>query len=147
MPCIENSPLKPRFLSQSTWRTMIMFPQSSTILKKNGFTNIKQQFGKSEQYKTNSHRMTFVNIVGTSNVRGNSRTTLMTFPIARAWVEHKTTANYLLVNFGVCAIPFVQMWVIAAVTAKRTTTTTVLPSVFTTDNKKALRNAITNEGR
>ncbi|OAD65672.1 hypothetical protein PHYBLDRAFT_153151 [Phycomyces blakesleeanus NRRL 1555(-)] len=48
-------------------------------------------------YKTNSHRMTYVNIVGTSNVSGNPRTTLKTYPIAGAWVEHETEENYLWV--------------------------------------------------
>ncbi|OAD67051.1 hypothetical protein PHYBLDRAFT_70406 [Phycomyces blakesleeanus NRRL 1555(-)] len=46
-------------------------------------------------YKTNSHQMTYVNIVGTSNMSGNSCTTLKMYPIAGAWVEHETEENYL----------------------------------------------------
>ncbi|OAD71617.1 hypothetical protein PHYBLDRAFT_70051 [Phycomyces blakesleeanus NRRL 1555(-)] len=53
-------------------------------------------------YKTNSHRMTFVNIADTSNVTGKSCRTLKTFPIAGAWVEYEMVENYLWVLRCLC---------------------------------------------
>ncbi|OAD70062.1 hypothetical protein PHYBLDRAFT_148629 [Phycomyces blakesleeanus NRRL 1555(-)] len=128
--------------------------------------NIKQQFRKPEEgreifsfitalqeldfyvrysigdNKTNSHQMTYVNIVDISNVSGTPHTTMKTFPIAGAWVDHKTIDNYLWVLF--CLHNSVWPDVNDSSSSYTTTATLLLPSVFITDNEKALRNAITN---
>jgi hypothetical protein len=47
-------------------------------------------------YKTNTHKLTFVNIAGTSNVTSTSsgRGSLQIFPVASAWVNNELEATY-----------------------------------------------------
>ncbi|OAD67113.1 hypothetical protein PHYBLDRAFT_151717 [Phycomyces blakesleeanus NRRL 1555(-)] len=93
---------------------------------------------------TNSHQMTYVNIVGTSNVSGNPHTTLKTFPIAGAWVDHEIEENYLWVISCLCN----AVWPDVHDNNNNNNNnnnnqTPLLSDVFITDNEKALRNAIT----
>ncbi|OAD76751.1 hypothetical protein PHYBLDRAFT_142260 [Phycomyces blakesleeanus NRRL 1555(-)] len=122
-----------------------------TNIVRHDIANIKQHFGKLEKgkemfdfittlqdldfhvrmsetviidatYKTNSHQMTYVNIVGTSNVSGNPRTTLKTCLRDAVWPDDNNNNNS---------------------NSSNNTKTILLPDVFITDNEKALRKAIT----
>lgn len=82
-------------------------------------------------YKTNAHKMSLVNIVGTSNtssVKGGNR--LQTFAVAAAFISSETEAVYT----------WIMEELRQAVWPKDSTFT--LPSVFVTDNEQALKNAI-----
>lgn len=83
-------------------------------------------------YKTNSHKLTFINIVGTCNVSSTtseSREHLQTFGIAGAWVnsELESTYTWALKQLKESVWPTEEYG---------------KPGVFITDNEKALRNAI-----
>ncbi|CEG84362.1 hypothetical protein RMATCC62417_18177 [Rhizopus microsporus] len=84
-------------------------------------------------YKTNSHGLTLLSIVGTSNTTGDVRDTLTTYHIAGVWMEHKKTENYLwaLQMFKDSVFP----------DALVANTSLELPNVFVTDNESALRRA------
>ncbi|KAG2191762.1 hypothetical protein INT47_010578 [Mucor saturninus] len=82
-------------------------------------------------YKTNAHKMSLVNIVGTSNassVKGGNR--LQTFAIAAAFVNSETEGTY--------------QWILEELREAvwPTETSFKLPSVIVTDNEQALCNAI-----
>lgn len=83
-------------------------------------------------YKTNAHRMSLVNIVGTSNVSstrsGNNR--LQTFAVAAAFINSETEDAYtwILKELRDAIWPAEEKF--------------RLPSVIVTDNERALRNAI-----
>lgn len=82
-------------------------------------------------YKTNAHKMSLVNIVGTSNassVKGGNR--LQTFAIAAAFVNNETeqTYNWILEELREAVWPIEANY--------------KLPSIIVTDNEQALRNAI-----
>ncbi|KAG2195514.1 hypothetical protein INT47_002710, partial [Mucor saturninus] len=82
-------------------------------------------------YKTNAHKMSLVNIVGTSNassVKGGNR--LQTFAVAAAFVNSETEGTY--------------QWILEELREAvwPTETSFKLPSVIVTDNEQALRNAI-----
>ncbi|KAG2193120.1 hypothetical protein INT47_003111 [Mucor saturninus] len=82
-------------------------------------------------YKTNAHKMSLVNIVGTSNassVKGGNH--LQTFAIAAAFVNSETEGTY--------------QWILEELREAvwPTETSFKLPSVIVTDNEHALRNAI-----
>ena len=84
-------------------------------------------------YKTNAHKMSLVNIVGTSNsssIKGSNR--LQTFAIAAAFVNNETENTY--------------QWILEELrdAVWPTETRYKLPSVIVTDNEQALRNAIEN---
>ncbi|KAG2232112.1 hypothetical protein INT48_006789, partial [Thamnidium elegans] len=79
-------------------------------------------------YKTNAHKMSLINIVGTGNVssiRVDNR--LETFPIAAAFVSSKIEDDYT--------------WVLKELRSA-VWDDSELPSVFVTDNEQALKNAI-----
>lgn len=80
-------------------------------------------------YKTNAHKMSLINIVGTSNassVRVDNK--LETFPIAAAFVNSETEEAYT--------------WVLKELKNAVWNGDDENPSVFVTDNEQALRNAI-----
>lgn len=83
-------------------------------------------------YKTNSQKLTFINIVGTCNVSSvtsGSREHLQTYAIAGAWVSNETERTYT--------------WALEQLKeAVWPTEDYGAPGVFITDNEKALRNAI-----
>ncbi|CEG79692.1 hypothetical protein RMATCC62417_14127 [Rhizopus microsporus] len=85
-------------------------------------------------YKTNSHGLAFLNIVGTSNTTGDVRDTLTTYHIAGVWMEHEKTENYLW------ALQMLKDSVFPD--ALVANTSLELPYVFVTDNESALRWAI-----
>lgn len=83
-------------------------------------------------YKTNAHKISLVNIVGTSNTSSiRKENKLQTFAVAAAFVNSETEEIYT--------------WILEelrdAVWSSHLPKTT-LPSVFVTDNEQALRNAI-----
>jgi hypothetical protein len=83
-------------------------------------------------YKTNSSKLTFINIVGTCNassVTAETRNHLQTFAIAGAWVsnELETSYKWALEQLKEAVWPSEEYGA---------------PGVFITDNEKALRNAI-----
>jgi hypothetical protein len=82
-------------------------------------------------YKTNMHKLTFVNIVGTSNVTSTSsgRGSLQTFPVASAWVNNELEIIYTWV--------FQQLKESIWPTMEHE-----YPEVFLTDNDKSVHNAI-----
>ncbi|CEG66588.1 hypothetical protein RMATCC62417_03135 [Rhizopus microsporus] len=82
-------------------------------------------------YKTNVHKLTFVNIVGTSNVTSTNsgRESLQTFLIACAWVSNELEATYTWV--------FEQLRKSIWPNHQND-----YPEVFVTGNHKAIRNAI-----
>lgn len=82
-------------------------------------------------YKTNSHKMSLVNVVGTSNATSEkSSERLQTFAVAAGFVNNEKEETYT--------------WILEelrdAVWPKETNYK--LPSVIVTDNEQALRNAI-----
>ncbi|KAG2191822.1 hypothetical protein INT47_006653 [Mucor saturninus] len=82
-------------------------------------------------YKTNAHKMSLVNIVGTCNassVKGGNR--LQTFAVAAAFVNSETEGTY--------------QWILKELREAvwPTETSFKLPSVIVTDNEQAIRNAI-----
>ncbi|KAG2199586.1 hypothetical protein INT47_012186, partial [Mucor saturninus] len=82
-------------------------------------------------YKTNAHKLSLVNIVGTSNassIKGGNR--LQTFAVAAAFVSNETeqTYNWILQELREAVWPI--------------ETNFNLPSVIVTDNEQALKNAI-----
>lgn len=82
-------------------------------------------------YKTNAHKLSLVNIVGTSNassVKGGNR--LQTFAIAGAFVNNETEQTYTWILEELRE----AVWPVE--------TNFRLPSVIITDNEQALRNAI-----
>lgn len=82
-------------------------------------------------YKTNAHKFSLVNIVGTSNTTSEkSSERLQTFAIAAAFVNSETEESYtwILQELREAVWPL--------------NTNYTLPSVFVTDNEQALRNAI-----
>lgn len=82
-------------------------------------------------YKTNAHKMSLVNIVGTSNVAAqHNADRLQTFAIAGAFVNSETEATYTWIMEELQE----AVW--------PTNENYALPSVFVTDNEQALRNAI-----
>ncbi|PHZ08018.1 uncharacterized protein RHIMIDRAFT_270276 [Rhizopus microsporus ATCC 52813] len=46
-------------------------------------------------YKTNSHGLTLLSIVGTTNTTGDIRDALTTYHTTGVWMEHEKTENYL----------------------------------------------------
>lgn len=100
--------------------------------------SIKEARNKSEAividatYKTNSHKLTFINIVGTCNVSSitsKGREHLQTFGIAGVWVNNELQSTYTwsLEQLKDAVWPSEEYG---------------KPGVFITDNEKALRNAI-----
>ena len=82
-------------------------------------------------YKANAHRMSLVNIVGTSNVSSiKGGDALQTFAVAAAFINSEVEANYTWIMHELKQ----AVW--------PTDENFVLPSVFVTYNEKALRNAI-----
>lgn len=81
-------------------------------------------------YKTNNHKLTFINIVGTSSIASTKyRDSLQTFAIAGAWVSNELggTYNWVLEQLRSAVWPLES---------------SKLPDVFITDNETALRNAL-----
>lgn len=81
-------------------------------------------------YKTNAHKLTLVNIVGTSNVTSGKYNSLQTFPIAAAFVNSEKEEKYKWILEELRD----AIWPVEGDHR--------LPSVFVTDNELALRNAI-----
>jgi len=79
-------------------------------------------------YKTNAHKLSLVNIVGTSNVTSVRSNTLQTFSVAAAFVNSETEESYT--------------WILRELREAVWNDGHGLPNVFVTDNEKALRNAI-----
>lgn len=104
------------FISEAAIRETRLWPEALTI---------------DATYKTNAHRMSLVNIVGTSNVSSSgSRDKLQTFAVAAAFVNSETEESYT--------------WILEELREAvwPSGSTYGLPNVFVTDNEKALRNAI-----
>ncbi|PHZ17418.1 uncharacterized protein RHIMIDRAFT_310142 [Rhizopus microsporus ATCC 52813] len=82
-------------------------------------------------YKTNTHKLTFINIAGTSNVTSTSsgRGNLQTFPVDSAWMnnELETTYTWIFQQLKESIWP---------------TTQHRYPEVFVTDNGKSVNNVI-----
>lgn len=82
-------------------------------------------------YKTNAHKLSLINIVGTSNVSSiKNSNCFQTFAIAAAFVNSETEAGYTWVLGELREAIWPSGW-------KHR-----LPSIFVTDNERALRNAI-----
>lgn len=83
-------------------------------------------------YKTNAHKLSLVNIVGTSNTSIKGGNILQTFSVAAAFVNNETeqTYNWIMEELREAVWPADANY--------------TLPSVMVTDNETALRNAIDN---
>lgn len=82
-------------------------------------------------YKTNAHKFSLVNIVGTSNTTSDkSSNKLQTFAIAAAFIKSETEEMYTWILEELRE----AVWPVEI--------TCTLPSVIVTDNERALRNAI-----
>ena len=82
-------------------------------------------------YKTNAHKMSLVNIVGTSNVTApKSGGILRTFTVAGAFINAETEEVYTWIMEELKS----AVWPDGCCASQ--------PSVFVTDNEQALRNAI-----
>ncbi|OAD69740.1 hypothetical protein PHYBLDRAFT_200797 [Phycomyces blakesleeanus NRRL 1555(-)] len=97
-------------------------------------------------YKTDIHKMAFVNIVGTDSTEGKFRMPLKTFPIAGAWVESETEENYLWVIRCLrdAVWPDVDDSTNTNINTTNNATSTltpILPSMIVTENEGHLRNA------
>jgi hypothetical protein len=81
-------------------------------------------------FKTNTHKLTFVNVVGTSSIAAANRSQLQTFAIAGAWLSDEKGDSY--------------DWVLQELRESIWPTgyNLELPNVFVTDDERALRNAI-----
>jgi hypothetical protein len=82
-------------------------------------------------YKTNNHKLTFINVVGTSSTsKDGTRGTLLTFAIAGAWVSNELggTYNWVLRELRDAIWPVNGNF--------------KAPDVIVTDNDAALKNAI-----
>lgn len=104
------------FISEAAIKEARLWPEALTI---------------DATYKTNAHKMSLVNIVGTSNVSSqNGSNQLQTFSIAAAFVnnEKEETYTWILTELRDAIWP--------------SSTKLTMPSVIVTDNEQALRNAI-----
>lgn len=80
-------------------------------------------------YKTNRHKLPYVNIVGTSNISHSNHQSLAMFGIAGAWVSEETEVAYtwIMEQLESAIYPRGSPW---------------RPGVFVTDQEKALQNAL-----